>query len=166
MPQNTASFTFEDYDAEKATMSVNIGPLTAANTVAKHAAIESLETALGGLTLGEIRRTNITETFNGSTAQVTEQVAQRESKWLVTYRDVTEFFDVGNTINNVGFGNIYTVEIPTADVSLLANNSDALVLADGGPVAAFVTAFEAVQNSPTGGNEIEVISIRHVGRAS
>lgn len=166
MPQNTASITFEDYDAEKATMSVNIGPLTALNFTAKRDAVDDLEAALAGITLGQMRKTSINEVFAGSVAAVTDQQAQRESKWLVTYRDETDFLDVANTIANVGYGNLYSVEVPTAKLSLLANNSDSLILDDGGVVEAFVTAFEAVQNSPTGGNTVKVISIRHVGRSS
>jgi len=81
----------------------------------------------------------------------------------VFYRDDTQFLDVGNTINNVGFGNIYHVEIPTANLSLLDNNVDVLDLT-GTEAAAFKTAFEAVQNSPTGGNDITVIKIQHAGR--
>ena len=98
------------------------------------------------------------------TDPITEQWAQRESKWLVTYRDVTQFLDVSNTINNVGFGNVYQVEIPTAKLSLLPANTDLIDLTVA-PWPDFVTAFEAVQNSPTGGNEVEVVSVRHVGRA-
>lgn len=164
MPQNTATITFEDYNAEKSGTAVNIGPLTLANFAAKHAAVAAYETALEGITLGEQRRTTISEVFTGSVAAVTNVNAQREAKWLVTLRDNTEFLDVANTINNVGYGNLFQLEIPTADLSLLENNNDTLVLADGGPIAAFVTAIEALANSPTGGNEVEVISIRHVGR--
>lgn len=163
MPANTATITFEDYNREKSSTAVSVGPLTAANYTAKHAAIAAYEAALEGITLGEQRRTTISEVFAGSVDPVTDTNAQRETKWLVTARDITEFFDVGNTISNPGFGNLFQVEIPTADLSLLENNSDELAL-DGTEAAAFVTAFEAVANSPTGGNEVQVVSIRHVGR--
>jgi len=163
MAQNQATFTFEDYNAEKSSMAMNIGPITVLNFAAVRDAIDDLKTAVGGLTLGEQRKTTISEQFSESSAAVTNQNAQRERKWLVSYRDVTQFFDVANTISNVGFGNVYQVEVPTADLSLLTGNSDILPLTQT-QAAAFVTAFEAVQNSPTGGNEIEVIEIRHVGR--
>lgn len=160
---NKATFTIQDFDAEKSTMSVNIGPLTAANFTAKRDAIDDLKQALDGMIAGEIRQTSITESFAESTAAVTDENAQRESKWLAVLRDVTQFFDVGNTINNVGFGNLFTVELPTALLSLLSGNSGVLDLALPA-VASFVTALEAVANSPTGGNEVEVVEIRHVGR--
>lgn len=165
MVVNTATFTIEDYSREKSGMSLNIGPLTAANFTAVRDAIDDLKAVMDNIALGEIRRTNINEVFAESVAAVTDQNAQRERKWLVTYRDNTQYLDVGNTINNTGFGQVYNVEVPTAKLSLLAGNSDELSLTATG-VAAWVTAFEAVQNSPTGGNEIEVLTIKHVGRST
>lgn len=173
MPSNQATFSFAEYGnkgvAKPSNFSVNIGPLTAANFTAKRDAIDDLKGTLPGLTRGVLRKTAITENFAESNDEVTNPEAQREDKWLVTYRDVTQFLDVGNTINNVGFGNLYQVEIPTADRALLEAGSDELDITPvtGNAAAlAFITAFEAVQNSPTGGNEIEVTSIRYVGRGS
>lgn len=163
MPQNTGGFTIEDYDGETSRASVNIGPLTAGNFTAKRAALDAYKAALPGIILGEIRRTNINETFSESTAAITDKNAQRETKWLVTLIDDTQFFDVGNTINNPGFGNLFNIEIPTADLSLLANNQDELDLTDPA-VAAVVTALEGVANSPTGGDTVRVVKIKHVGR--
>jgi len=167
MPQNTATFAIEDYDypvnKKRSSSSVNIGPLTAANFTAKRAAVNTLEAAIQGLILGELRKTTISENFAISSNPVSDPNAQRGVKWLVTYRDDTQFLDVGNTINNVGFGNLYDLEIPCADPNLLANNDDTLDLA-GTEAAAFVTAFEAIQNSPTGGNTCTVVSIRLVQR--
>lgn len=165
MPQNQASFTIEDYDGEKSTMSLNLGPITAANFTALRAALDTLKAATQAMIDGRLRKTSITEQFAEDAAAVSVTSAQRESKFLVTYRDVTQFLDVANTINNVGFGNLYSVEIPAAKLSLLSGNTDLLNLADS-TVSDFVEAFEAVQNSPTGGNEIQVVSIRHVGRNS
>lgn len=163
MPANTATLSVEDYDGEKSRFSVNIGPLTAANFTAKRDAIDDLKNALPPIIRGEIRQTTVNETFAESSADISDQLAQRESKWLVTLKDVTQFFDVGNTIANPGFGNLFNIEIPTADVSLLANNSDELSLVDVA-VAAFITALEAVAESPTGGPDVNVVKIRHVGR--
>lgn len=164
MAQNKGGFTIEDYSREKSTISVNIGGLTAANTVAKHAALDTLKGAISDITLGEIRKTTVTESFAESSALVTDTNAQRESKWLVTLVDDTQFLDGGNTINNVGFGSRFTVEVPTADDALLTGNSDYLTLEDGGVIAAFCAALAAVANSPTGGNEVHVESIKIVGR--
>lgn len=163
MPQNTATFTVEDYNRENSNAGVNIGPLTAANFTAKRNAIDALKLTIPGIISGEIRRTRINEVFAESADAVASPEAQREAKWLVTLRDVTQFFDVGNTINNPGFGNLFNIEIPTANLTLLENNSDELDLSVT-EVAAFVTALEAIAHSPTGGNEVEVVSIKHVGR--
>lgn len=164
MPANTATFGVEDYNKETSRMSINIGPLTAANFTAKRDAIDDVKNAIPALILGELRTSTINESFAESTANVTDKNAQRESKWLITMRDVTQFFDVANTINNPGFGNKFNIELPTADLSLLpAVATDELDLTVTA-VATFVTALEAIVNSPTGGNECEVVSIRHVGR--
>jgi hypothetical protein len=163
MPQNTATFSFEDYNFESSNTGVNIGPLSAANFTAKRAAINTLETAVQAITLGELRRTSINEVFAISSASVTDKNAQRERKWLVTLRDNTQFFDGANTINNPGYGNLFKIEVPTADLSLLSGNNDQLDLTIPA-VATFVTALEAVANSPTGGNECVVTKIEHVGR--
>lgn len=164
MAQNQATFSIADYDREGSSMSVNVGPITVVNFTALHDAIDDLEAAIPGMILGEIRQTTIAEKFPQSTAVVTDKDAQRERKWLITYRDVTEFLDVGNTINNTGYGNLYTKELPTADASLLPNTATDELDLSAGAVATFVTAFEAVENSPTGGPDIEVVSIKLVGR--
>jgi hypothetical protein len=161
---NTATLTIEDYDREQTKLKLNIGPLTAANFTAKRAAIDTLKAALPALILGEIRSSTVNEAFQESTAAVTDKNAQRERKWMLTYRDVTQFFDVGNTINNPGFGNLSSVEIGTADAALLPDTATDELDLTATAVATFITAFEAVQNSPTGGNETEVVSIKMVGR--
>lgn len=163
MPKNRSTFTFEDYNLEKSTVSLSIGPLTAANFDAKRAAIDALAAAYVPLTLMEHRSTSNTENFAVSSDAVASPNAQRETKWLVTYRDDTQFLDGANTINNVGFGALFDLEWPGADLSYLVAGTQVVDLTDP-DVAAFVVAFEAVQNSPTGGNEVSVVQIKHVGR--
>lgn len=163
---NSATFIIGEYDPkETSSMGLNPGPVTAANFNAKRAALDTLKGVMGNISLGEVRRINLTISTAESVAEVTDTNAQRERKWLVTYRDNTEFLDVADTIENTGFGKLYNVEVPCADLALLDQQSDDLDLAATG-VAAWITAFEAVQNSPSGGNEIEVISIKHVGRST
>lgn len=158
-----ATITIQDYDAEKSTFSFNIGPLTTANFAAKSGAVNAVQEAAEALIAGEIRQTTLNETYPISVDPVTDQGAQRESKWLVVLRDITQFFDVANTIANVGFGHLFSMELPTALLSLLTGNSKVLSLALPA-VATFVSALEGIANSPTGGNEVEVVEIRHVGR--
>jgi hypothetical protein len=163
---NSASLTIGEYDPkENSTMSLNVGPVTSVNFDARRDAIADLQAVMGNIILGVVRFTNLNIKTTESVAEVTDQNAQRERKWLVTYRDNTEFLDVADTIENVGFGKLYTTEVPTAKLSLLDQKSDDLDLAATG-VAAWIAAFEAAQQSPTGGNEIEVISIKHVGRST
>jgi hypothetical protein len=163
---NIVSMKVEDYLAnstgETSRSSFNIGPLTAANFAAKHAAVDTLHDAILPLIEGEIRQIAFNEVYPKSLAAVGAQTAQREKKWRVTYRDDTEFLDVGNTINNTGYLQTYSMTLPTADLSHAAFDGQKLDLTDT-EVAAFVTAFEAVQNSPTGGNTVTVLSIEYVG---
>lgn len=79
--------------------------------------------------------------------------AQRERKVLMTY--------VGD---DTGFK--YSQEIPTADLSVLTLlPNDQIELADGGVMAAYVTAFEAIARSPKDdAEEVTVIGAKHVGR--
>lgn len=167
MAQNTATFSIEDYDGESGKTSMNIGPLTAANFTAKRAAIDAVKNALtAGATpiiLGELRKSTITENFAESAANVTDVYAQRELKWMVTFRDNTQFLDVGNTINNVGFGETFKTEVPTANPNLLLAGSD-LIDTGAANVITWITALEAIVNSPTGGNECLFVSAQLVGR--
>ena len=164
MPQNTATFTIQEHNPkEPSSFSVNIGPLTAANFTAKRAAISALEAAAQAVIIGVLSKTSISENFSNypGTAPST---AQRGLKWLITYKDITQFLDVANTINNVGFGNTYTKEIPTANLGLVTNVDEYVDITDA-PWDDFVAAFEAVENSPTGGNEVQILSIQLVNRS-
>lgn len=163
---NSASFTVGEYDPkENATMQLNQGPVTAANYDARRDALDDLKVVWGNISLGKVRFITLNIKTTEDVAEVTDVNAQRERKWLVTYRDNTEFLDVADTIENTGFGKLFNTEVPCAKLSLLDQKSDDLDLAATG-VAAWITAFEAAQQSPTGGNEIEVISIKHVGRST
>jgi hypothetical protein len=88
----------------------------------------------------------------GSGSAPSDPVAQREVKWLVRYHDAA--------------GRKYSVEIPTADLSLLDTDSEFLDLAATYP-AAFKTAFEDVVVSPADdGSAVTIDSIQFVGRRS
>lgn len=163
---NLATFTVEDYKGKKSSMSGNVGPITALNFTARRDAIDDFKATLAPMIRGEVRATNITERFAESASEVTDDAASVGSKWRIIVQDQTQFFDVGNTINNANYLNTFEVELPTADETLLAAHDATLDLADGGVVEAFVTAFEAAFQSPWGGNEIKVLEIRHVNRTS
>lgn len=98
----------------------------------------------------------------------TDPESERETKWLITYQDITQYFDdPTNLYENTGFGKVFTLEIPCADLSIRLANSDEIYTKLGGGVNADVTAAvvstETHARSPYGG-EIEVINVRSVGR--
>lgn len=167
MAQNQAIFTVEDYDGETARTSINIGPITAVNFTAKRAAIDAVKAALVAgaqpFILGELRKTNITESFSESADNVTNVYARRETKWLVTFRDNTQYFDVGNTISNPGFGETFNMEYPTGNPNLTVAGGE-LLDETVTEVQNLITAWEAVVNSPTGGNECLFVRAKLVGR--
>jgi hypothetical protein len=113
----------------------------------------SLKAAVAAITLGEVAketRSSYVEILSQDAP--TDANAQRERKWLVTYRT--------NTAEK-----LFRMEIPTAKVvgNLLPASDEADLTATD--MAAFVTAFEAFQRSPDDPTEtVTVISIRNVGR--
>lgn len=162
MPQSY-TLTLVDYNGETSRMSINIGVVTVATIASRLSQAADLRAAVLNLTLGNQKsdsmtafKTNISNNLPANTS------AQVERKWLVTYADDTQFFDLAQAIPNEGFGKLFNVEIATADDSLLENNSEFLDL--GGPeAAAFVTAFENMARSPYGGQPV-VLSMELVGR--
>lgn len=158
-------FALLDYSREKSRFSFYTGEVTAVSLPGLLTEVGTLRTAIDGITLGTVSDESLSvfETNLSNTPPASE-LAQVESGWLVTYEDTTEFFDDPvNAIPNEGFGRLFTLTIPTADiVGRLQANSDFANLANAG-IAAFVTAFEATARSPYGG-EVNVVSIKHVGR--
>lgn len=160
------SFTLMDYNREKASVGFNTAAITAVSIAGTLTQFGALRAAIEGITLGvvaaEALYVNRTKLSNVPPASV---LAQRESKWLVVYEDTTEFFDDPvNSIPNAGYRGIFNVEIPTADlagVTMVTNTDDADITV--GPMATFVTAFEALVKSPYGG-DVNVTRVIHVGR--
>lgn len=138
-----------DYDGEGSSFSLTGVDTSAANYDAQITLIGALRTAVEGVTLGNTGSISLTA-FNSkiSDAPAGSAFAQREIKWLVTI--------AGDTT-----GNLYQREIPTADLALLAPNSNEM--ATGAARTALVTAIEDYfrgQGNETG----TVVSIKHVGR--
>jgi len=156
-PISRASQTLQDYGtpgsgsgAEKSNWSVWISTLTAANFVAQTGLVSALYSAVLDITLGSQAASAIQAVATQSAVENTNPLAQRENKWLVRYHDTA--------------GTKFTVEIPTADLSLLDTGTEFLDLA-GTEAAAFVTAFEAVVKSPDDPTlTVTVDSIQFVGR--
>lgn len=145
--------TFQDFSTEKSNMRITTTTPTAANLDTWNSNIAALKTALAAITLGVLmseQRSALLDLIDSDPP--TNELAQRESKWLVTYK--------GNTSEK-----LFRTEIPTADIvgHLIAASDEAdLANAD---IAAFVAAFEDVVRSPDNGTEAcTVLSIRVVGR--
>jgi len=143
--------SFIDYSNEKSRSKFNVILLTAANYVAWSAALTALYTAIQGITIGTLNSDRrIATQIDFSPVPPADVQAQREKKWLVRYSD------------NVT-GNIYRNEIPTADLTLLSNNSDVISAFPAGVLGDFKTAFEAAVVSPDG-NAVTLISLEYVGK--
>lgn len=146
-------YQFEDYSEERSSVRLSVVQLTAGNIAATEGQLTALETAMLGITLGELRQESVIwRRDEVSVAPVVSALAQREIKWLVRYHDTVT-------------GKKYRAEIPTADLNgRLVANTD---LADNNnaQVAAFITAFQAVVRDPdTGLNTVLIDSIQFVGR--
>lgn len=158
-------FSILDYDGERSNTSLTTGNITAVSLPGTLTQWGTLRSALDGIILGTVSQEwlKVFDTKISNTLP-SEKAAQRESKWLVVYEDTTAFFDDPvNSIPNEGYKKVFTLEIPTADLSLLETNKDTMNIASGAGQT-FVTAFEAIAKSPYGG-AVNVLEVRHVGRA-
>lgn len=158
------SYTLTDYNGEVSTTNIRVGAVTAVSLPGLLTDIAAMTAAIDDLVLG-VRKSDSLRAFRtpGSNAMASDPNAQVERKWLVTYDDITAFFDPPvNAIPNAGFGNVFSIEIGTANAGLLDDNSEYLDLAAGEGLA-FVTAFQNMARTPYGG-EPRVLSIQLVGR--
>lgn len=162
MPQSY-TLSLVDYNGETSRMGINIGVVTAATIASRLSQAADLRAAVSALILGNQKSDTMTAfKTNISNNLPTDPNAQVERKWLVTYADDTQFFDVLESIPNEGFGKTFQVEIATANAELLTDNAEFLDLSL--EVATdFITAFENMARSPYGGQPV-VLSIELVGR--
>lgn len=112
------------------------------------------KTALEAITAGVLAKENVA-IYNTvlSDAIPASPFAQRETKILVTYQ--------GNTSARK-----FRIELPCPDLTVLTlTGKDKVTLADGGVMAAFVTAFQAIARNPYDDAEtVTVIGAKVVGR--
>lgn len=141
---------FIDHGREKSTAEFRGVTLTAANFNAQVALQDALSAAVQDITLGNLNQLQrVVDQTDGTNAAPASQNAQRERKFLVSFED------------NVNFRR-HTLELPTADNSLLIPNTDELNITAGAGQA-WKDAFEAFQLSPDG-NSVTVLKVVHVGR--
>jgi len=155
MPKSAFSRTYIDFSKEKATVEMRVRDMTAATIAALLTELATLGSALDALSIGNLTRSIAAQ---DSTPFIetppTDENAQRERKWRVSYQD---------TVNlKVG-----KVEIPAAKVnngtdSLLLPNSD---IADLSVTewTDFIDAFETTARS-VDGNAVTVMTAQLVGR--
>lgn len=163
------SLQYRDFSKEDSTVTYTGAQMDDANFAAQIILAHNLRSATDGITLGarQVERV-VAQNLNSAQPTPTDKNAQRERKWLVVYKDTTQYYDSPSTaFPNTGYGKVHTVEVPTADLSLLtAAHSDRLDADDPGlpaAITAYITAFEAFQLSPYGG-ESEIIEMVAVGR--
>lgn len=154
MANSYYSQTYLDYSGEKSNVRLRVEEITTANIASQLTQVTALGAAIAALSIGTLHKASLIQDDSLiSNTKPTSPFAQRETKWLVIYRDtVTE--------------QLYSYEIPCADLSAanLSGNTDDANLSSS-EWAAFITAFEAVVLSPDG-NAVDVVSAKHVGRKS
>jgi hypothetical protein len=165
-----AYITIEDFSKEKSTVRFWVQDISSSNYDSVVTDIDEVKNSILTVIDGEVRVAGFSKTYPNSATAVTDPNAQRESKWLVSYRDTSQFLDVANAVANPGYLKLFSAEIGTADNDLLTTaGSDDLDLVDGGVVAAFVASWEANVRSPynhsANAPSISVERITLVGRA-
>jgi len=142
--------SFLDYSGEPSSTRFGITTMTAANFDAVNLDVTDLVTGIDGISLLTIASQRVVSgQLFLSRAKPASVEAQREKKWLIRYED---------TVTHL----LYRNEIPGADLSLLATNSDMANLALA-PWVSFIAAFEAVVRSPDG-NAVDFIDAQYVGK--
>lgn len=160
---STLSLTYIDYSNEKSKLTLEIPLVTAANFAATATKINTLVAAADDIIGGNLNRRILTIPTPASGLVPADELAQREDRWIVGYTDTTANLAAG--VTNPYYGKRFTVGIATADLlNHMSSNSDFADLADA-DVAAFVTAFEAIARSPTGG-AVVVNYLKFSGRNS
>lgn len=130
------NLTYVDYSGEASTVGVHFPTLTAGNFAAQAGLMDDLVAAVSGVSIANLQKdARFAAETKFAVGDATNPFAQRELKWLVRCRDTN--------------GNPVSFEIPAADLSLLATNTDKLDITttEG---AALVAAVEAGARSNDG----------------
>lgn len=153
MAAHKSQYTLKDFSDENSSVEVYNGAITAVSIAGFLTSFGNLRDAIDTITLGEMHK----EQWIGDTTVLSNDIptnafAQRELKWLVSYK--------GNTTNKK-----FTVEIPTADpTDRLVPGTDLADLTNT-DIADFVTAFEAHCRTPDSDTEnVTVLKMTLVGR--
>lgn len=167
--QSSYSLKYQDFSKEKSTVTYTGVQLDGANYNAQLVLAHNLRSATNNITLGAmIEETVVSERLASDQPVPTDKSCQRERKWLIAFKDVTQYHDFPLTaFPNTGYGKKFTLDVPTADLELLpAGHSDVIDPGAAGldaAITAYIAAFEAFQRSPYNG-AVEITEIVAVGR--
>lgn len=148
------TLTFRDYSKELSRTTFNYGAVTVASLPGLLTDWGNLKTAIQGVSIGTLaNELLVIDNTLLSGTKPTDPWAQRELKLKVNY--------IGNTTQKP-----FHVTIPCVDLDALTlNDSDEVLLADSGVMAALVTAMETIMRTPDDDTEtITVTSAFIVGR--
>ena len=142
----TFTVTQVDHSAENTSTSVRV------EDAVVQADLDAIKNAIDGVSNGNIWNETFSRSTRGNRSIPANQSIQREIKIAITLQD------------NVTF-DISTISIGCAELSVLTipTGTDKITLADGGVMAALVTALEATARSKAG-NGVTVLEARAVGR--
>jgi hypothetical protein len=164
--------TIRDHTGETSTTTFALPEITLANFAGVTQDLDEIRNGIQDLIIGKIINVGFTKTYDdGDFTPVTNQQAQRETKWLLTFRDAKQFLDALNTIPNPRWNKTFNIEVATADLLLLEQGEDFLRTNDS-PFTSAAEAFNpnirsaSNQYAPSSPNEelVELVSVRHVGR--
>lgn len=147
------TYRIGDFSQETTSFRIHSAALTVGNIVAEYAVAATLRLAIADVISGTIQKVTMQDQAGAlDNTWPGDAVAQRELKWLITYKDMTTEKD-------------YRAELGTAELtdnSLLVAGTDIADLTDASWIA-FVTQFEIAALSQDG-NAVEIQQIRLVGR--
>lgn len=147
-------YTIVDISNEKSIHSLYTEEVDETTWVAHQTAESDYRTALNNLIVGGLQKHVFDAEIDMINGSASSNFAERESKLLIRY--------IGSTSADK-----FTLEIACPDLDNLTriDGGDKFVLADGGILEAWVTAFEALARSPNNPVEAVIVqSAQSVGR--
>lgn len=155
MGKHSSTFTFRDISNETSSLTVYNDAITAASIPGFLTQFGALKSALDAVSLCVMAKEKwVGDDTLLSNALPTDEYAERERGLRIFYEGQTSM-------------KTFFVTVPGPDMSVLTRigNTDMVELADGGAMAALVTAFEALVSSPDDPAEnVTVIRAELVGR--
>lgn len=148
-----ATYTINDHSNEVSSFGVTAPELTAGNIVAQLALAATLRTKTAAIIIGALVKEQIAQVPFDTPATPSNYYAQREIKWLVSYRGATT-------------GKLFQLEIacPLQSVNTINGNTDEANVSDT-LWTDWISAFEAYASSPDDVAEgVVFVNARLVGR--